>query len=314
MKKLLRWLLVLIVLFAPGTYLFIPSVIRIAGSVIVPANDAGVERVVIQDSQWGRWWSPGKQDPGAPNKEGFEAGGYRFKQTGRFYKSTEISISNAEHSLPSKLVIVSLGTDSTGIEWHCDLSTGNDPLSRLLRYREARRIKNTVDEVLNNLKTFLSRTENVYGIAIERTQLKDTLYVSSKLQLNNYPGVKDIYALIGRIHVYMAKNNCPVTGSPIYNITRMDQEQYQLMAAVPTSKMLKESEGFAMKNMIKGSFMITEVVGGEKKVEEAWHNLKQYFQDYRKTSMAMNFTMLVTDRALQPDSSKWVTKLYMPVY
>ena len=40
----------------------------------------------------------------------------------------------------------------------------------------------------------------------------------------------------------------------------------------------------------------------------------KYFQDYKKISMAMSFTMLVTDRMLQTDSSRWITRLYEPVY
>jgi ABC-type spermidine/putrescine transport system permease subunit I len=66
--------------------------------------------------------------------------------------------------------------------------------------------------------------------------------------------------------------------------------------------------------MVKGSFMVTEVLGGDSTISKASHNMEQYFQDFRRTSMAMNFTMLVTDRQLQPDSSKWITKLYHPVY
>lgn len=317
MKKLLLWLLAALVLFAAGTYLLIPSVIRITSSVVVNATDFGTERIVIDDSKWPQWWNYGK-NAAAGNAtvqpERFRAGEYDFQQTGRFYKATEISISNGEHVLPSKLVMIALGVDTTGIEWRCDMTTGNDPISRLLRYSEARRIKKTMDEVLSRLNGFLSKTENVYGIAIERSQLKDTLYASCKLQQATYPALKEVYALIGKINAYLTRNGSHATGNPIYNVTEIEQGRFQLMAAVPTDRMLKETEGIRMKNMVKGSFMITEVVGGEREVNRAWHSLQQYFQDYRKTSMAMNFTMLVTDRSLQTDSSKWVTKLYMPVY
>lgn len=315
MKKWLLFLLTLIVLFAAGTYIFIPSVISISSAEVAKTTDVGAERVIIDENKWLQWWNYGHKEmaSGLP-QEGFRMGGYLCKQTGKFYKSTGISIANNEHTLDSRLVIVGLGIDSTGLQWTCQLPTGNDPLSRFLHYREAIQIKKNMDEVLANLRDFLSKTENVYGISVERTQLKDTLYVSAKTQTGTYPSLKDIYTLLGKINGYLARNNSPATGSPIYNITQMEQNRYQLMAAVPTDRMLKETDGFAMKNMIKGSFIVTEAVGGEKEVSNAWQNLRQYFQDYRKTSMAMNFTMLVTDRMLQPDSSKWVTKLYMPVY
>lgn len=316
MKKWLLFLFALIVLFAAGTYVFIPSVITIASSEVAKTTDIGAERVIIDENKWAQWWNYGHKETAIPGSsgEGFRMGDYTCKLTGKFYKSAEISINNAGLQLSSKLVIVPLGIDSTGIQWTSELPSGNNPIARFQHYREAIRIKKNMDAVLSNLRDFLSKTENVYGINVERTQLKDTLYVSAKTSLSAYPSVKDIYNLIGKINTYLTKNNSPATGSPIYNITQMDQAHYQLMAAVPTDRKLQETEGFAMKNMIKGSFMITEVVGGEKEVAHAWQNLRQYFQDYRKTSMAMNFTMLVTDRMLQPDSSKWVTKLYMPVY
>ncbi len=315
MKKIFLFLLLLLALFTAGTYMLIPSVISVSGAVVAKTTDIGTERILMNDSSWVHWWPAEKKGmQKADPKTGFQGGGYLFRETGKFYKSLSISIGNEEHTLPSKLLIVPLAVDSTGIEWKCELVTGNDPISRVRRYQEAKRIKSAIDEVLGSLRDFLSTPENVYGINIERNHLKDTLYVSSKTQLTVYPTQKDIYNLIGKINIYLAKHNSPATGSPIYNITQTDQNHFQLMAAVPTNRMLPETDGFAMKNMIKGSFIITEVSGGEKQVSTAWRNLKQFFQDYRKTSMAMNFTMLVTDRTLQPDSSKWVTKLYMPVY
>ena len=86
------------------------------------------------------------------------------------------------------------------------------------------------------------------------------------------------------------------------------------MAGVPVSKNIPEKDGFALKHMVKGSFMISEVVGDNKAVDEASKKFQLYFSDFNRTSMAMNFSMLVTDRLLQPDSTKWITKLYRPVF
>ena len=80
------------------------------------------------------------------------------------------------------------------------------------------------------------------------------------------------------------------------------------------SKNENDLDGYTFKKMIKGSFMVTEVVGGEYTVAKASKSLQQYFTDYKKTSMAINFTMLITDRMYQPDTTKWITRLYQPVY
>ncbi len=66
--------------------------------------------------------------------------------------------------------------------------------------------------------------------------------------------------------------------------------------------------------MINGSFMVTEVQGGETKVQKSLEQLELYAADYKKTQMAIPFQYLVTDRIREPDSSKWITRIYLPVY
>lgn len=313
MKKLLLILVLILALFTSVLYLFIPGKIIIDSSVVVKTTDVGTERFVIDETKWPLWWhygNPGEHQTGPV----FNHNGYTFQPTGKFYKSVDIAIRKGEWSLASKLLIIAMAVDSTSLQWKSELLPGSNPVARLTAYLEAKRIKAQMDEVLGNLKDFLSKTDNIYGIHIERNRLRDTLYVSSKQLLPKNPTVKEIYQLIDKIKTYIQQSGTEPSGSPIYNATRMDEGRYQLMAAVPVNKQLKETSDFSMKYMVKGSFMITEVAGGDSTINKAAKNMQQYFQDYRKTSMAMNFTMLVTDRILQPDSSKWVTKLCMPVY
>jgi hypothetical protein len=41
--------------------------------------------------------------------------------------------------------------------------------------------------------------------------------------------------------------------------------------------------------------------------------MKAYMKDFKLTSPAMPFELLVTNRANEPDTSKWVTKIYYPI-
>jgi len=314
MRKLILILLVILALCMASIYLLIPSSIPVSSAEVVKTPDVAAERYIIGEHQWSRWWNYGESNAASSEGPVYRKGDYSYRQTGKFYKSIDIAIEKDGRKLSSKLLLIPLSVDSTGIEWKTELPTGYNPASRLMRYFEAKKLKQNMDGIMDNLKSFLSKTENVYGISIEKNRLKDTLYVSTKQLFTAYPSIKDIYQLVDKIKNHIAQNGTQVTGSPIYNITRMDEDRYQLMTAVPTDRSLKETGVFSMKYMVKGSFMITEVLGGENQVHEASRNMQQYFQDYRKTSMAMNFTMLVTDRILQPDSSKWVTKLCMPVY
>jgi hypothetical protein len=66
--------------------------------------------------------------------------------------------------------------------------------------------------------------------------------------------------------------------------------------------------------MVPGKFIVTDVVGGSHTIAQTYQQIHHYFQDYRRTSMAIPFEYLVTDRQQVTDTSKWLTRIYAPVY
>jgi hypothetical protein len=86
------------------------------------------------------------------------------------------------------------------------------------------------------------------------------------------------------------------------------------MCALPISHPIKPNAQFSNISMVKGSFMVTEVIGGDSTLSDAAKKMQQYFDDYRRVTMAINFTMLVSDRMYQTDTSKWISRLYYPVF
>ena len=98
------------------------------------------------------------------------------------------------------------------------------------------------------------------------------------------------------------------------NVEKTDSMQFKLMVAVPTNKILQDEGNIFFVRMIPGSFMSTEVNGGVYTVNHAFSQLQMFMSDYQKTSMAIPFNALITDRTMEPDTSKWITRLYQPVY
>ena len=313
MKKMTLILLSALALFCICIYIFIPSKLNISSAIVINTTDNGTERFIIDENNWSKWWNYSATDTKKPASS-FIVNGDVFRLTEKFYKSAKINIQHGKQQVETKLVIIPLRLDSTGIEWKYVDTMSVNPFTRFMQYLEAKQIKKNMDQVLNNLRLFLAKNENVYGIPIERTSIKDTLFISAKSIFTEYPGTPDIYGLINKIQLFTANKGARQTGNPIYNITEIDRSQFQLMAAIPVDRSIMDADGFSLKKMIKGSFIVTEVVGGEYSVAKASKSLQQYFTDYKKTSMAINFTMLITDRMYQPDSTKWITRLYQPVY
>ena len=316
MKKVILFLVIAFILFAAGTFLFIPSRLTVSSTDVVQSSENGVVRHALDEKNWPLWWNY-LRDSSASTRTpatSFAKGGDSFSISTKFYKSADITVLHDNKPILTKFLIVPLSNDSTQVLWQYGIASSLNPFTRFMQYREAAGIRRNMDSVLANLHGFLGKLQNVYGIPIARTSIQDTLFVSAKNTFKVYPHTPDVYALLKTIRAYVTASGSKQTGNPIYNITALGNGDYQLMAAIPVDKAVTENATFTNKKMIKGSFMVTEVVGGEHAVDNAWKSLLEYFSDYRKTSMAINFSMLITDREYQPDSSKWITRLYQPVY
>ncbi len=88
---------------------------------------------------------------------------------------------------------------------------------------------------------------------------------------------------------------------------------YETMVAIPVDRVLDDSQDFALKKMVPGNILVAEVKGGISTVKEGEAQLENFVQDYQFVSPAIPFQSLVTNRMLEKDTSKWITKLYYPI-
>jgi hypothetical protein len=65
--------------------------------------------------------------------------------------------------------------------------------------------------------------------------------------------------------------------------------------------------------MEPGNFVATNVMGGTYTVSAAFDQLNNFTADYHRQIIAKPFKILVTDRRKEPDTLKWMTKIYIPV-
>jgi hypothetical protein len=93
-----------------------------------------------------------------------------------------------------------------------------------------------------------------------------------------------------------------------------DSGYFETMVAIPVNKVVPPKDNFLFKRMVPGKILVTEVTGGRYTTAHALKQLENYLEDNELQSPAIPFESLVTDRSRQPDTSKWVTKIYYPVY
>jgi hypothetical protein len=128
-----------------------------------------------------------------------------------------------------------------------------------------------------------------------------------------YPTTADIYGYCDVLKRSIQKQKGTVTGFPLIHVRKTDNDSFEIQAALPTNRKLENDGKVFYRRMVPGNFLCAEVKGGPFTVNEAVKQLNFFLQDHNKTQIAIPFQQLVTNRLSEPDTSKWITRVYLPV-
>jgi len=306
MKKVLIGLVLSIAFLLVAVYLFIPRKIKI--EVTVPLNAAlpGVFRTLINDSNWNKWW-PG-ETPFAYNKQT-----YSIKR--RLFNVFDIDIYSDKDTINSQMELVLINENTMTILWNAEQISSNDPFKRFIRHRHAKQTEKNMNAILQSLKTFLQKKENIYGVDIKEALVKDSALISTRRQFDHYPNAQEVDSMIQSLKKYISQNNAIEKNSPMLNVFELGNSRYEAMTAIPVDKALPKTNEFAPKFLLKGGNILeAEIQGGTYTIEKGLKELENYRADYKFNTPAIPYQLLVTDRTKEPDTTKWITRLYYPVF
>jgi hypothetical protein len=171
-----------------------------------------------------------------------------------------------------------------------------------------------MDGILKKIKTFYSSPENIYGFEIKRAYVSDSFLIATAGQCKGYPTNQYIYGLIDQLRKYALLQLAKESGYPMLNVVTYDSINFDVRVAIPTDKLLPSSGDILQKQMLgRGNILVAEVKGGIEITSHAFKQLQHFVEDYKYRAPAIPFYSLVTDRLTEPDSSKWMTKIYFPV-
>ncbi len=298
-----------------GIYLFIPHEIKISKIVFLKTNAAVANRFLMDGKNWPRWISPdsvyaSKTSPGSLS---FKLQNYNYTVEGAMMNTSQVSISDDEKSISSLMSIIPVTEDSVAVEWKADINAGISPVSRIKARRTAKEIENSMNDILSKLKIFLDKKENAYGFDIVQQQVTDTILISTKHISNSYPSTDEIYSMINNLRKYISNEGAKETNPPMLNIAN-EGGTYRTMVAIPVNKILPEKNDYAFKRMVPGKILVAEIKGGEYTARQALKQMDLYVSDHHLSSPAIPFESLITNRMQEPDTTKWITKIYYPIY
>lgn len=313
MKRIFAVIVIIVFILFALSWFLIPAKLTISGAASYHANKEAVYRFLISDSNWHKWW-PGTASKNDKGTWSFRYDDYTIQIEKIMYDAISLKLETNTSSLEGLLRVVPYKIDSLGIEIATEINNGTNPFNRIPGYFRAKKTKRMLNDIITSLQNYTSDLSNIYGINIKKEKVQYEGLVTAKQSFLHYPTTNDIYAIIEKLRNYVNRSGGKELFFPMLNINRIDSTNYIAQVGLPVDKKLPEEGDISLKLMLKGGNILTgDVTGGPNKIEEAMKQIEKYILDYQLLTVAIRFQMLITDRTKQPDSTKWVTRLYYPV-
>ncbi len=312
-----KWLLiVLFFLLIAGAclYLLIPNKLVITKTEGLSVNGKAFSRTILDEEKWRHWW------PGTVLSKD-NNGLCEYKYNGAVYSIVEkklsslvITVKEGNKSVSTELVFVPVKTDSVVVTWFGQQPASFQPMERVQQFFAAKTLNQDFAVILERLRKFYSDESHIYGISIKKDHVVDSTLISTSVTTRGYPGVESVYAMIDELRLFAQTKGARQTGRPMLHVTTTDSINFMSKVALPVDKKLKDEGKIVYRWMLGGgNILVAEVKGGPYTIQKGFEAIERYTEDHNRIAPAIYFQSLVTDRRLEPDSTKWITKLYWPV-
>ncbi|MGN6491961.1 MAG: hypothetical protein ACTHLE_08205 [Agriterribacter sp.] len=312
MKKLATGLLLLLIVFFAWVYLYIPSKIVIKSNAVIKTPTAALHRLLLNNHQAAAWWPGNVADVGNEKKYLLNGSTYSFKNNN--ISLLPVIISNSFLQLETALYLISLTDTTVRVEWIDTIPMPGSAIKRIQTFFAARSIQHDLDVVLHSLTEYCSQTKNIYGFDVHNLLITDSTFIAISDTTRHYPSPALIYEHIDALKKYAEQHKAELTNHPILNIDNADSLGYALKVAIPLNKALPPQQNIHPQRMPPGvKILMAEIKGGAATAANGYRQLIQYARDRHLGIPGKPFYALVTDRRSEPDTTKWITRVYCPV-
>jgi hypothetical protein len=307
MKKITFLLLSLLGVFFLLVYGLIPSQLNGGQKLTIPNNPRALMRHLSIQKNWLQWWPEKSTD-------------FQFHQKG--YRVVDLTISSIfvtieESGKPALATAINFfpsSLDSTIVEWKIEKKISASPIQRIKDYFAFKALDQEIKTLCGIIGNYYNNSKSTYGFALQRERVRDSSLISTYDSSKGMPSAEKIYNLIQTLRDYAASKQATIIDSPMLNISTADSIYFLTRVAVPTNIPLPDQGKITYKWMLRGgNILTTDVEGGYAIQEKAYQAMNRYIEDHELKSPAIPFYTLLTNRLVEPDSSKWKTRIYYPI-
>lgn len=302
----LIWLLAVVVILSITVSLVLPTKKIVYSQTKAAANAEAVKRHLRDSGSWAEFWPADFMY--------FDEISYKVNKN--LFNGFEILIiMDDEDTLLSYLTALPITLDSTMFTWSCYLDSSRLPWKRLLAFQRHKALKSAFNTLLDRLANYTSNETNLYEMDVKEVKVTDSALISTKRNFDHYPTTSEVYEMVDELKAHIHSKKANITNHPMLNVLRIDSLEYQAMVAIPVDRLLAPHGTFEPKLVLKGGKLLeAEIKGGWWTIQNAVRNFELYVQDYNRSSPAIPYQLMVTNREEELDTSRWITRLHYPVF
>lgn len=312
MKKTILVISFVILALVTGTYLIIPGNLIISNKTTIEVSEAVTFKFLIKKNGWVKWW-PGTK--AANSNTTFNYNGTWFYITKTTNSGASVIIKKDNIQLYSNITYTADDDNIVKLNWDADTQSSLNPVKRIMDYVAVNNINHQINAILQRLRLFLEDRKNAYGYNIYISKVKDPILLTTTTTGDHYPAMADVYELIKMLRLQIKEQGAKEMNYPMINITKTGVKSYQISAAISVNKILTPTGNtFINKMIVGGNLLEVDVKGGPNTTADALFQAKTFMKDHKLTAPAMPFESLITDRIAETDTTKWITKIYYPIF
>jgi hypothetical protein len=267
-----------------------------------------VLRTIADTNSWTRWW-PGKKI----NDTTYQIGERVFIKSPVRVNGFSANHAGGNPTIKLAVDFQAAPGNQTSIRVSSTYLLSSNPIRKVRQYFNFGGWKTSAEVFSDSLKSYFTHPEKIYGFNIRRENVPDAHYISASAVYREPPAQTIIDSLLWELRQYVKEQQATIANQPIMHVIQ-DSGKYKLMVALPTNREIPSGKGFQYKQMILGYILIADVMGGPHKIQECQQAMERYMMDHGKSSPAIPFQRMLTDRAKVKDSSQWITAVNYPVF
>ena len=311
--------------------LFIQKEVKTERTVVMDAPVSEIYDYVIDLKKWDEW-SPWRElDPAMKKTYGdvTKGKGATYKWSGKKAGKGYLTITDGIVNESIKTRIDFRGNGTAYGYWKFNaLENGSTEVTRGLTFdvpfpmnimtyfmEETDGMGKDYEKGLNKIKSIMEESSKMYnGYHINELNLPEQHFIGIRKELA-MSGIQDFYREnIGMPFMAAEDAGLEVVGMPLGLYFSWDTiaQKTDLMVAVPV-KEKAELEGFEYLSMPAGKLLQVDYIGNYDGIGKAHEAIDQYIVDNNLEKGYPIIEQYLSDPAQEPDSSKWLTKIYYPV-